>query len=278
MAKLARATQKIFGDNAPNTQITAFGTAMTDSPVYTRDVNTIMNNNYLSGWASAILADKSPYEEDTNGVLFAITRQLAYIYNEGIPEYDANTSYPIGAIVKSVSNNTINIYLSLVDNNAGYPLTNTTYWKLAPIGNVQPQLDNTVKLTGNQTVAGNKTFTGTTKAPTPAAGSNDTTVATTAWVRSSTAKMPNYSAGVNVNSPKSSAKYTAPSNGIYVTTLFQNNTTTTLYINNVATSYVYREGATDISPGDFTIPLSKGDVIYWNPECWAQSSKFYPYK
>lgn len=278
MAKLARATQKIFGDNAPNTQITAFGTAMTDSPVYTRDVNTIMNNNYLTGWASAILADKSPYEEDTNGVLYAITRQLAYIYNEGIPEYDANTSYPIGAIVKSVSNNTINIYLSLVDNNAGYPLTNTAYWQLAPIGNVQPQLDNTVKLTGNQTVAGNKTFTGTTKSPTPAAGSNDTTVATTAWVRSSTAKMPNYSAGVNVNSPKSSAKYTAPSNGIYVTTLFQNDTTTTLYINNVATSYVYREGATDIAPGDFTIPLSKGDVIYWNPECWAQSSKFYPYK
>lgn len=146
------------------------------------------------------------------------------------------------------------------------------------VSSLQNSVNNAVTLNTSQTVSGAKTFTGTTKAPTPAAGSNDTTVATTAWVRSSTAKMPNYSAGVNVNSPKSSAKYTAPNNGIYVTTLYQNNTTTTLYINNVATSYVYREGATDVAPGDFTIPLSKGDVIYWNPECWAQSSKFYPYK
>ena len=41
-----------------------------------------------------------------------------------------------------------------------------------------------VKLTGNQTVAGVKTFSSSPKAPTASATSNDTTVATTAWVTS----------------------------------------------------------------------------------------------
>lgn len=45
--------------------------------------------------------------------------------------------------------------------------------------------NNAVKTSGNQTsIAGNKTFTGTVKVPTATAGTNDTTVATTAFVNS----------------------------------------------------------------------------------------------
>lgn len=156
----------------------------------------------------------------------------------------------------------------------------TTTTHIATTGWVNdPSLStNVVHRSGTESISGAKTFTGTTKAPTPAAGSNDTTVATTAWVRSSTSKMPNYSSGVSVTLPTSSAKYTAPNNGIYVTTIKLNNKKVTLYINNVASSYVYEDDVTGANSISFTIPLSKGDVIYWNESATSISSKFYPFK
>ncbi len=128
MAKIPRTKQEIFGQNAGSRQITAFGTAKSENPVYTTDVAAIQNDNYMYGWQPALLPDKAPYEEDMNALFYAITTQLAYLYQEGIPEYDPNTEYSNTAYVKSVDG--LTIYRSLVPQNLGNPLNNPTYWQV----------------------------------------------------------------------------------------------------------------------------------------------------
>lgn len=128
MAKILRATQQIFAQNAGSQMVTAFGTAMTDNPTYTTDIATIQNANFLSGWASAIQADKAPYEEDTNGLFYAITKQLAYLFQQGIPEYDANTEYNSTSIVQAMQDGKLVLKRSLIDNNIGNPVTDANSW------------------------------------------------------------------------------------------------------------------------------------------------------
>lgn len=129
MAKLDRQTQLIFASSAGSRELTAFGTAKNNVPEFTNDIEQIQNINYLEGWSSAVLADKAPYEEDTNALLFMITRQLAYLYQSGIPEYDADTAYFRGNICAANDGSGL-WYKSLTDNNTGNPLTDTVNWQL----------------------------------------------------------------------------------------------------------------------------------------------------
>lgn len=130
MAKILRKTQKIFASNATTAEITTFGTAMTANPNNSRDLNDIQNANFLAGWASAIQADKAPYEEDTNGLFYAITSQLAYLFQQGIPEWDENTTYFQNSQCSVVQNGVLVIKRSLADNNTGNDPTaeNSVYW------------------------------------------------------------------------------------------------------------------------------------------------------
>lgn len=129
MPKITRATQRIFGSNAPSTQITAFGTAMTANPVYTTDPAELQTNASLDGWAAAIEADKAPFEEDTNGLFYLITRQLAYLFQQGIPEWDANTTYYQNSQCSVMQDGILVIKRSLTDNNIGNnPTTDNVNW------------------------------------------------------------------------------------------------------------------------------------------------------
>lgn len=131
MPKIQRTTQQIFAANAGSQQITAFGTAKDQTPVYTQSVAQIQNTNYGYGWSSALLPDKAPWQEDMNALFYAITTQLAYLFQEGVPEYDPGTSYSAGALVKSSNTQgLITIYKSLVDDNLGNPLTSESYWSI----------------------------------------------------------------------------------------------------------------------------------------------------
>lgn len=126
MDKITRAKQEIFANQAGSRQITAFGTAKSEAPNFTTDLAQIQNTNYLYGWASALLPDKAPYEEDMNALFYTITRQLAYLFQTGIPEWDAETEYYTNSFcqVSGVW------YQSLVDNNIGNnPVNDTTNWK-----------------------------------------------------------------------------------------------------------------------------------------------------
>lgn len=167
MAKIPRKTQKIFAENAGSLMLTAFGTAMTNNPTYTTDLDVIQNANFQSGWASAITSDKAPYEEDTNGLFYAFTQQIAYILQQGLSiEYDANTTYFKGSIVAVINDATVSFYISMTDNNTGNNVTDGVNWQLHSISKIEDyynsllsQINNCVKLSGNQSIGGTKTFT-----------------------------------------------------------------------------------------------------------------------
>ena len=64
-----------------------------------------------------------------NGVQYGFSYQIAYILQEGIPEYDANTEYTNKSVVKTVNNGILTIYVSKANNNIGNALSDTAYWK-----------------------------------------------------------------------------------------------------------------------------------------------------
>lgn len=133
MAKLERKTQKIFGASAGNRSFTAFGTAKSDNPTYTQDLDLIQNNAYNYGWEAAVLEDRAPYEEDTNGLIYMLTYQLAYLMQQGAAiEYDPNTTYFKGSIVSS-TDGTGTWYKSLTDDNIGNALSNSAYWQIVEL-------------------------------------------------------------------------------------------------------------------------------------------------
>ena len=129
MPKITRATQQIFGENAPNTQITAFGTAMTENPVYTTNPADSQTAATLLGWDAAIESDKAPFEEDTNGLCYLMTRQLAYLFQQGISEWDASTVYYENSLCTVVQDGVLVIKRSLTDNNSGNnPTSDNVNW------------------------------------------------------------------------------------------------------------------------------------------------------
>ena len=144
MAKLQRRTQKVFASQANADQIAVFGSMKTGTPDYSSDVEELQSAEYLQGWSDAILGDKAPYLEEMNGVQYGLSYQAAYMLQEGIPEYDADTNYSDTTVLKAVdANNNIILYHSLKADNLGNPLSDTTSWQrlyITTVGYIgQPQ-------------------------------------------------------------------------------------------------------------------------------------------
>jgi len=66
-----------------------------------------------------------PAIEDLNGLFYLLTTQLAYLYQTGIPEWNASATYYIGSLVNDGSDV---IYMSGVDANINNALTDGTKW------------------------------------------------------------------------------------------------------------------------------------------------------
>lgn len=127
MAKIARATMKIFGSSAGANQIAQFGSLNAGSPTFTTNVTTIQAlSNYLVGWYNAVIGGNSPAIEDMNALFYLYAYQLAYLFQTGIAEWDSGTTYYTGSLVNDGLGN---IYTSLLDTNLNNALTNTTYWR-----------------------------------------------------------------------------------------------------------------------------------------------------
>ena len=139
MAKIERKTQKIFCADAETTELAVFGTMKNivnnEQPVYSNDVETLQSNAaFLLGFQSAVVSGFAPFLEELNGVLYVITTQLAYLLTNGIPEYDENTTYFIGDMVKIIDNNIPIIKYSVIDNNIGNSTSDTNYWADSSFG------------------------------------------------------------------------------------------------------------------------------------------------
>lgn len=131
MTRLDRVTAKVFADSAPASEIGQFGSALLGTKVLTDDVATIQGlTAYENGWGSAVISTRNyPTMQEFNGILKVMSYQTAYQMQEGIPEYDASTTYYQGSIVKVISGTDVYFYSSLIDNNTGYAVTNTNYWQ-----------------------------------------------------------------------------------------------------------------------------------------------------
>lgn len=129
MAKIQRKAQKIFAGNANASMIAVFGSMKTGTPVYSSDVETLQSTAYGLGWDDALLSDKAPYLEEMNGVQYGLSSQIAYLLQEGISEYDSNTTYYKNSVVKDPNeSNEVALYRSLTNDNTGNPLTDTVNW------------------------------------------------------------------------------------------------------------------------------------------------------
>jgi len=128
MPKIARKTQKILGGgSADNGQ---FGSAQAGTKILSNDPAVIQAlPAWENGWNSATVSGlQLPTLEEMQGVQFVQTYQLAYLFQEGVPEYDSGTTYYQYSIVKKTGS--YQLYGSLADNNTGNALTDPTKWVL----------------------------------------------------------------------------------------------------------------------------------------------------
>lgn len=115
MAKLERKNVKIFASN-PNdaTQVSAFLTGKNETPDYSSDPDVIQNTYYPKGWLGQGENDL-PQVTDVNGVMYAESYKIAYLYQQGIADWIVTQEYAENSFcqVEGV------LYKSLVDNNIG---------------------------------------------------------------------------------------------------------------------------------------------------------------
>ena len=148
MAKITRATQKVFASNSAN--VGQFGSAQLGTKLLTKDLTTIQAlTAFIDGWDDAVLTgQKLPTLQEMNGLQYLFSSQIAYIMQEGIPEYDSGTTYFTNSICKK--SGTVEIYKSLTDSNTGNALSDGTKWallvNLASVGDMKK--DGSVAFTG----------------------------------------------------------------------------------------------------------------------------------
>lgn len=115
MPKIERKTQKIFGGNAESDQLAVFGSMISGTPVYNDDIEALQSEAYTEGWKAAVAANEAPFMEEMNAVQYGFSKQLAYLFQQGIAEWDAGTTYYLnsfcqvgGVIYKSKLDENIN--------------------------------------------------------------------------------------------------------------------------------------------------------------------------
>lgn len=129
MPRITRKQQKVFAVDATNNGV--FGSLQANDPAYSQDPDAIQGRTaYSNGWNDATYSsEKLPPLEEFQALQYLFSRQLAYLMQEGIAEWDTNTTYYKGALVKSIqSDGSFILYASLIDNNQGNLVTDTTKW------------------------------------------------------------------------------------------------------------------------------------------------------
>lgn len=148
MAKLTRKTLKVFGSAGANTYFAEFGSQTLGAPVKTKDIDSIQTlSAWINGFQDEVDADKAPYMEDVNSMMYVHSYMVAYLFENGIPEWSATTTYYQGSVVRKTT--TFEQYGSIGNNNLGNALPNQTddaNWKfLNPTPPAVPAVGNGLK-------------------------------------------------------------------------------------------------------------------------------------
>lgn len=127
MAKILRAIQKIFGTNVVATDnIAQFGSLKAGAPLFSKDPSVIQGlNAYLEGWKSAVVNNNAPALQDDNALNYLWSYQLAYLFQQGIPEWEAGTEYHLGSFAQSGGV----VYRSIQNTNTNHALTDAAWWQ-----------------------------------------------------------------------------------------------------------------------------------------------------
>jgi hypothetical protein len=126
VAKIVRKTAKIFGSNAGVGQIAQFGSLAAGSPTTSTDPAVIQNlAGWTTGWYGAVVGANSPAIEDLNAATYVHSYQIAYMLQQGIPEWDTTTAYFTGSMV---SDGAGNVYTAKAPNQGFNPTTTTANW------------------------------------------------------------------------------------------------------------------------------------------------------
>jgi hypothetical protein len=126
MAKIVRAKQKIFGDDVvAQDQHCVFGSLKAGSVAYSKDPATIQSlAAWGTGWKGATVNNQAPVLQDENALHYLITRQIAYILQAGIAEYDSTTEYHTSSFCQVAGV----IYRSIQDTNVNHAVTDNAWW------------------------------------------------------------------------------------------------------------------------------------------------------
>lgn len=132
MARLSRVTQALFGSTGlvgtGGFGAAALGTTTTNTATSVTLATIMGAANWAAGWLGAVLgSSKFPAVEDMNAVHYTLSSQIAYILQQGIPEYDSGTTYYTNQICAKAG--TYEIYGSKTNGNVGNALTSTTNWQ-----------------------------------------------------------------------------------------------------------------------------------------------------
>lgn len=130
MAKITRKLAKIFGLSSGTDQVSQFGSLAENSPTYSLDPDVIQGlSNWDSGWYDAVVDINSPAIEDMNAFCYVMAYQIAYLLQQGVAEWNAQTTYYQGNLVNVFGV----LYYSLVDNNLNHVITDPSYWSPMPL-------------------------------------------------------------------------------------------------------------------------------------------------
>jgi len=136
-----------FAGDATSTNRTVFG-GTTQSDL----IDDNLNADFKKGWEIVGLND-NPTREDFNAMGYTLGALISYLYEMGISEWNSLQNYRINSLTTGSDGKTYKSLTGTIGspNVGNNPITDTTNWKLETGGYVE--------LTGDQTIAGIKTFT-----------------------------------------------------------------------------------------------------------------------
>ena len=116
MSGILRKTAQIFGASLnPANNLAIWGSLLSGSVAYSNDPAAIQSAAWLNGLAGALVGNKSPTEQDLNGLFYVLAYQIAYLLERGLSEYDPNTTYNQFDVCRVGAK----WYSSVVNNNLG---------------------------------------------------------------------------------------------------------------------------------------------------------------
>lgn len=119
---------KPFAGSATNNG--QFGSAQVGTKVLSNDPDVIQDlAAWEQGWSAATISgQRLPTLEEMQALFYVMGYHLGYMYQSGIPEYNAETEYQTRSVVRLAGS--YRLYGSLVDNNIGNPVTDTDFWEV----------------------------------------------------------------------------------------------------------------------------------------------------